>query len=393
MTDPKAPMGPSRLMPVALGLTALLAAAGVGLFAYAIRHQGAPADSGAMQRVVLGDKTCDPADLTLPAGRTVFEIENASDRTTEWEILDGVMVVAERENIAPGFRAQLTVRLKPGAYEITCGLLSNPRGRLVVEPSASSEAERAAPPLTAFIGPLSEYKVYLATQSAELVAATAALDAAVKAGDVGAAKAAWIAARQPWHRIEPVAGRLADLQGVIDPQSDYLAAREADPAFTGFHRLEYGLWAQGSTEGLAPVADRLVADVGTLAGRLRDLKLAPEDLAAAAAQQAGRLAEGQIAGGQDKWAAEDLQGFEASLDGIGKAAGLIGPLAAAAAPDVGKGYDDSLAAARAALAALKAPEGYPPYDRVDEEARKKLADAFGALAQAIGAMNPAIGLE
>jgi iron uptake system EfeUOB component EfeO/EfeM len=50
----------------------------------------------------------------------------------EWEILEGVMVVEEKENIAPGFVQKLKANLKAGQYDMTCGLLSNPKGKIVV---------------------------------------------------------------------------------------------------------------------------------------------------------------------------------------------------------------------------------------------------------------------
>ena len=71
--------------------------------------------------VTIAGKACDPNELTVPAGRRTFRIVNQSDRAVEWEILDGVMVVAERENIAPGITQTLTAKLVPGKYEITCG--------------------------------------------------------------------------------------------------------------------------------------------------------------------------------------------------------------------------------------------------------------------------------
>lgn len=383
---------PSRLMPVAVAGAALLALAGAGLFYYATQTAIAP-ESGDVHKVVVGQDSCEPADFTLPAGRQTFEIHNASDRPIEWEILDGVMVLEERENIAPGFHARLTGKLKPGTYEITCGLLSNPRGRLVVTPSQASEAERAAPPLTAFIGPLSEYKVYLVTQSMALSGAVAHLSEAIAAGDLAAARSAWLAARLPYKRIEPVIGRMADLENAINPLSDYLAGREADPAFTGFHRIEYGLWGQGSTEGLAPVAGQLVADVAVLKDRLRAIRLAPEDLAGGAARQAGHLASGQIPAGEDRWAGSDLPGIEAGLEGIAKGAALLAPLVREADPDVAARFEAQLNAAEAALAPLKRGAEYPAYAEVDSKARAGLAKAFADLDAAIAALNPAIGLD
>lgn len=393
MPDPVKPSAPSRLMPFAVAASALLVVAGAGLFYYATRTASGP-ERGNVHKVVVGQQSCDPMDFTLPAGRATFEIHNASDRPIEWEILDGVMVVEERENIAPGFHSLLTAKLKPGTFEITCGLLSNPRGTLTVTPSQSSETERAAPPLTAFIGPLSEFKVFLATQSSALVKETTRLSEAIAAGNVEEGKAAWLAARLPYKRMEAVTGRIADLENAIDPLSDYLEKREADPAFTGFHRIEYGLWHNGTADGLAPTGERLLADVTTLKDRLRGLKLAPEDLAGTAARQAERLATAQIAAGEDHWSGADLPDIEANLDGIAKSAGLLVPLVRESAPDVARTYEERLANARAALAATASePSGYPPYGNLDKAARDRLASAFADLGKAIAALNPAIGLE
>jgi iron uptake system component EfeO len=53
-------------------------------------------------KVTVNDKQCEPMKVTVKAGKTQF-IQNHSQKALEWEILKGVMVVEERENIAPGF--------------------------------------------------------------------------------------------------------------------------------------------------------------------------------------------------------------------------------------------------------------------------------------------------
>ncbi|MBS1165961.1 MAG: hypothetical protein H6R00_1986 [Proteobacteria bacterium] len=93
----------SRLITAALLGAGVLALAAGGAFYLASQKASRPVEAGAIA-VRVGDKTCEPMNLTVPAGRNVFEIENASNRPLEWEILDGVMVIEERENIAPGFR-------------------------------------------------------------------------------------------------------------------------------------------------------------------------------------------------------------------------------------------------------------------------------------------------
>lgn len=392
MSDSPKSSRPSRLIPWAVAGSATLAIAGGVLFWYATQTAPEP-ERGAIHKVVVGDRDCDPMDFTLPAGRTTFEIHNASTRPIEWEILDGVMVVEERENIAPGFHSLLSARLKPGTFQITCGLLSNPRGTLTVTPSVESEAERTAPPTTAFIGPLSEYKVWLGQQSQALVAETEALVAAIHAGDLAAAQAHYRAARLPYKRIEAVTGRIADLENAIDPLADYLENRESDPGFIGFHRVEYGLWVETDTAPLGGVADQLLADVTTLQARLRALRLHPEDLAGTTQRQADRLAEGQVRNGENRYAFTDPAEFEANLDGMEKAVQLLRPLVSDAAPDVATELDSRFAAARSALDALKTQDGWPSYDAVGTSAREDLAQAFRALGTAIAAVNPAIGLE
>jgi len=383
----------SRLITAApLGAGVLALAAG-GAFYLASQKASRPVEAGAIA-VRVGDKTCEPMNLTVPAGRNVFEIENASNRPLEWEILDGVMVIEERENIAPGFRSQLAARLKPGVYDITCGLLSNPRGKLTVTASAHSDAEKAKPPLKAFIGPLSEYKVYLALQSGQLIQATKALATAVEAGDLAAGRTAYGAARTAYRHVEAVSGRIADIENAIDPVAAYLAGREQDPAFTGFHRVEFGLWRQSVTTNLKPIADKLAADTIALRDRLKAVKFAPADLAGNAAREVRRLAEGPVISGDSLYAGDDLAEFVAAVDGIEKPVSLLLPLATESSPDVAKAVNDAFAAARAEIGRL-AGSGPAPvlYSEVPPDARKALSATFVALAGAIDRINPALGLE
>lgn len=384
------PMSPA-VTRAALAGAGLLVLLGLGAFWYAARG-GAPAPTEGEIAVTVTDTTCDPAELTVPAGKTTFRVHNASDRALEWEILDGVMVVAERENITPGLNSVLTERLRPGTYAITCGLLSNPRGKLTVLATAESEAAKARPETRAFIGPLSEYRVYLARRAGELVKATETLSERVAAGDLAGAREAWLAAREPWRRMAPVAGRVADLANGMDPLADYLAERTEDPGFTGFHRVEYGLWSQGSTDGLAPFAERLAADAASLRDRLRTLEVAPADLAGNAAALASRVAD-QATASQAPYSGADLAEFSADLDGISKSALLVDPLVAEADPAASAALHQSLDTARATLDGLRRDGAFPPYDEIDAAARARIAAAFAAVAAAADAFNPAIGLD
>ncbi len=73
-----------------------------GLFYYASKMAAAKLQANHDEVLVtIHPHSCEPNALTVPAGRASFRIVNRSDRAVEWEILDGVLVVEERENIAP----------------------------------------------------------------------------------------------------------------------------------------------------------------------------------------------------------------------------------------------------------------------------------------------------
>lgn len=389
-TGPSAPS--SKLMKLAVAGAAILAVAGAGAFYFASKNMKSGASDNAVV-VTIKDGACDPNAITVPAGRSTFKIINNSDRALEWEILDGVMVLEERENILPGFTQTMQAKLKAGDYEITCGLLSSPRGTLHVTPSAESEAEAARPPLVSFVGALAEFQVFLMSQTNNLVKATTALDAAIQSGDLDQARVLYQKARIPYKQIEPMADLFADLHNAIDPIADYLEKREQDPAFTGFHRIEYALYASNSLDGLAPVSAKLLADVTALKDRVRGLRIPPEQIAKGAARLMGSIADTKIANGEDHYSQTDLVDFEGNLAGTSRMMALLKPVAIQAAPAVVTDIETRLADANTTLAALRGADGYPSYDKVTKESRDLLAQKIRALADAIGKLNIAVGLE
>jgi len=387
MTPQSPSKGPWRL---AVGGAALLMVAGIILFALAIqRNQGAQT-SGAV-KVSVGAQACEPNALKVNAGKTVFEIHNTSERAVEWEILDGVMVVEERENILPGFTQTLTAQLQPGSYQMTCGLLTNPRGAIEVAAVAGAGASKEVND-KAFLGALSEYTVYLRLQAKALATSTQKLADAIGTGDLEQAKGLYLQSRLAYAKIVSIMLRFSDAEATISPVADFLEKREDDPAFIGFHRIEYGLFNKGSTNDLKPFADKLVADVNALNDRLRALKLSPADLAGNAGKLASRLAERQVPRGENLYAHSDLEEFDSDLAGLAKLALLLKPILSPVAADVASAIDTKLAAAQAELTKYRTGDSFPSYQTVDEKGRKALADAFSALSGEFAKVNGALGL-
>lgn len=387
---------PPRALKLAVAGSVVIMIAAGALFYYASQTamKKRAATNNAETVVTIHAHACEPNALTVPAGKNAFRIVNRSERAVEWEILDGVLVVEERENIAPGLSQVINANLQPGDYAITCGLLSNPRGTLHVTPTAESEANaKARPSMVAFIGPLSEYRVYLSMQSSALIKAVNALQEAIAAGDLNAAQAAYIPARTAYQRIAPAAQRLAELDNAINARADYYEKREQDPGFSGFHRIEYGLFEKHSVEGLTPIAQRLRTDVTTLKQQLLAQNMAPEQLAGNVARNMRSLADVRSNGEEERYSHSDLNGFIANLEGTRKVIDLLRPLLAKSANPLLEQIDAAAAALDSELNSLTTDTGVRPYDQVNAEQRKLVADKAKALADALDGIDEALGLS
>lgn len=387
---------PPRALKLAVAGSVVLMIAAGGLFYYASQTamKKRAANNNAETVVTIHAHACEPNALTVPAGKNAFRIVNRSERAVEWEILDGVLVIEERENIAPGLSQVINANLQPGDYAITCGLLSNPRGTLHVMPTAESEASaKARPSMVAFIGPLSEYRVYLSMQGSALIKAVNALQEAIAAGDLSAAQAAYLPARAAYQRIAPAAQRLAELDNAINARADYYEKREQDPGFSGFHRIEYALFDQHSLDGLTPIAQRLQTDVTTLKQQLLAQNMAPEQLAAVVARNMRSLAEIRSNGEEERYSHSDLDGFVANLEGTRKVIDLLRPLLTKSAKPLLEQIDAAAAALDTELNGLSTDSGMRPYDQVNAGQRKLIAEKAMALADALDGIDQALGLS
>ncbi|QQX56243.1 iron uptake system protein EfeO [Pseudomonas chlororaphis] len=389
------PPAPSALRWALAGSVMVMIAAG-GLFYYASQLAASKRQAHKDEiTVTIHPHSCEPNALSVPAGPASFRIVNRSDRAVEWEILDGVLVVEERENIAPGLSQVINARLQPGDYAITCGLLSNPRGTLHVTPTAESDAQaKARPSMVAFIGPLSEFRVYLSRQSMALIKAVSALEQAIQAGDLAQAQTLYLPARAAYQRLAPAAQRLGELDNSINARADYFEKREQDPGFVGFHRLEYALFQQRDLSGLAPIAQRLLSDVTTLKQQLLAQSLPPEQLVSLVARAQRSIAEVRASSGEEeRYSHSDLNGFAANLETTRKVVDLLRPLLAKPAAPLLAQIDSALGALDSQYGALRSAEGYASYDSVGADQRKRIADQAKVLADALDGIDPALGLS
>lgn len=371
-------------------LSFAFASAGI-LLAPAFADAAAPQGVTPEITIVIEDKGCQQMTLDVPAAKAVFLIKNQSKRAVEWEILQNNMVVEERENILPGFTSKLTATLAPGAYEMTCGLLSNPKGKLIAKAALPAEA----PVPEAGLGPvISAYKAYVAGEVTQLVAKTKRLAEAVKAGKLAEAQAAYAPAHLHYERIEPVAEVFDDLDKSMDSRAGDYEQQEKDSNFAGFHRLEYGLFAAKSANGLAAYADRLMANVLDLQGRVEKLAITPKILAGGAAELIEEVAAKKISGEEDRYSKTDLWDFQANVDGAQKIVALLRPEIAARDPNLIARIDNNFAKVDAGLAKYRELDGgFAAYDALKPEDQKALKGPITVLAEDLSKIRGTLGID
>jgi iron uptake system component EfeO len=237
------------------------------------------------------------------------------------------------------------------------------------------------------------YTTYVAEQVDLTIADTTTFTDAVRAGDLEAAKAAYAPSRQGWERIEPVAGLVEELDGAMDARVDDFEG-EDDPAFTGWHRLEYILWEQGTTDGAAEFADKLDADLQTLKTELAEIEIPPAALAVGSSELIEEVSTGKITGEEDRYSGTDLWDFAANVEGSEKAFELLTPALEEEDPDLVTGIQDQFAELDGQLAAYAdGTDGYKPYSALADADKTAMQTTLAELSENLSTMAGVLGLE
>ena len=153
------------------------------------------------------------------------------------------------------------------------------------------------------------YKPYAVKQIGAALAGGKDLQAAVKAGDVKAAQAAWIASRKGWETAEPITGEFfPKLDETIDAWPD---------AKQGYHAIEAALFSGKLDEIKAPV-DKLVADLSAFNTRLSapNFQFDPQRLLNGATKLAYEIGESKSKGGESPYSGTSLIDIQQNIDGV-----------------------------------------------------------------------------
>jgi len=366
---------PRRSLIHPLLLLALLVAS-AGLLA-ACGSDDDPGSSDAQQIAVeITDDGCSPTDLKAVSGPATFKVSNpSSDVNNEFEILDGALILGERENLVAGLSGDVSVNLDPGTYDVVCGNPGDrePTGKLVV--TGKKVAATDSPELSKAAD---QYAAYVIRQADILARRTAQFVAAVKAGDVAKAKALYETSRVPYEKIEPVAESFGDLDPAIDARENDVV--EGDP-WTGFHPLEKALWVTGLTAADSRIADQLLANIKKLQTRVQNNTYDPVQLANGAVELLNEVSQSKITGEEERYSHVDLTTFKANVDGAQEAFELLKPALVKSDPELADEVEQRFDDLYAALDKYQVKgEVYENYANLNQQQRRELSQKVDALA-------------
>jgi iron uptake system component EfeO len=366
----------SLLAPVAAGLAAT---------ALATVLTACSAGGGRPSNVIEVDTNgCGGAWSVPGPGWHTLQISNQGTQGGEIDLVDPAngAVYAEIENSGPGTVNPVTIDFGSGRYALVC-LFSdtNPLQGTTITVAGHAAGTPAVLPVT-YDDLLPLAKAYQAEEETALqvlARETAALDAAVRGGNLAQARRAWLTAHLQYETLGDAYDAFGNFDTEIDGRAD--ATGVTGPEWTGFFRLEYGLWHGQSLASLVPVADTLNKDAGELVTWWKTQQVPLADLGRRAHEVIENALEFQLTGHDDYGSGTTLASTAAAITASRVLLALLHPLLAPRDPGLPAVYT-GLSQLQSLLDKEQLPNGWwVPVSALPDAARQAIDAACGQLLQ------------
>ncbi|MGW0954923.1 iron uptake transporter permease EfeU [Streptomyces sp. NPDC002405] len=343
---------------------------------------GRPKPAGA-QTVAVSETECGKGFTAPEPGRQTFQMRNTGSKTSEVYLIDPATnaVYGEIEGLAPGTTRDLVATVAGGSYAWRCV----PTGGTAVTSKAvrvgGGAGATAVVPVSEqdLATPLKEYRQYVERGLATLVAQTGRLDADIQGGDLDAARTDWLTAHRTYSSLGAAYGTFEDFDKKINGRPDGLPGGVDDEDFTGFHRIEYGLWHGQSADRLKAPARQLAADVAGLRKAFPTQAFDPGDLPLRAHEILENTLQFELTGQADQGSGTELATADANLAGTRELLTVLKPLLTSRAPHLLPTVDADTARLGKLLDAAHHGNAWTPVNRLDAITRARLDGATGQL--------------
>ncbi|MFJ3246730.1 iron uptake transporter permease EfeU [Streptomyces sp. NPDC086782] len=343
---------------------------------------GRPKPAGA-RTVAVSETECGKGFTAPRPGRQTFQMRNTGSKTSEVYLIDPATnaVYGEIEGLAPGTTRDLVATVAGGSYAWRCV----PTGGTAVTSRAvrvgGGAGATAVVPVSEqdLTTPLKEYQQYVERGLATLVAQTGRLNADIQGGDLAAARTDWLTAHRTYSSLGAAYGTFEDFDRKVNGRPDGLPGGVDDKDFTGFHRIEYGLWHGQSADRLKAPAQQLAADAAGLLKAFPTQAFDPGDLPLRAHEILENTLQFELTGQADQGSGTELATADANLAGTQELLTVLEPLLTSRAPHLLPTVDADTARLRGLLDAAHHGNAWTPVNRLDALTRARLDGAAGQL--------------
>jgi iron uptake system component EfeO len=364
----------------------MLAVLGAAALAASVVSGCAGAAPSPASRISFNANSCGTGWTHPVAGPQTLHLYNGATAGAEVDLIDPASgaIYAEADDIGPGTTAPLQVDLGAGRYAFRCLIEDNDAiTGTVVTIAGHVRGDPAVQPVTSddLIGPAQRYQAYVTQGLRTLAGQVTSLDAAVRRGDLAAARRAWLPAHLTYERLGAAYGTFGDLDDAIDGRATGLVGGVASPQFTGFYRLESGLWHGQTAAELTGPASALLHDVLTLQREWPAEEVSLLDIGLRTHEILENALQFQLTGEDDYGSGTTLATVTANITGTEELLTVLRPLLVPRYPGLPQVYAGLAGLQRLLQAQHHADGSWTPAGRLPMTAREQIDAATGQLLQ------------
>src|ERR1700733_2353739 len=261
---------------------------------------------GGSNTISFNSASCGGTWTLAKPGWHTFELYNANDVGGEIDLSDPKTsgIYAEVAQFGPGTTQTMSLDVGSGRYAFRCLFEdTDPMTGPAVTVPGHVKGFTATAPVTnnELVGPAKEHQVYAA-----------------------AARRDWLPAHLTYETLGAAYDAFGNFDDEIDGRADALGVSK--PQWTGFYRLEYGLWHGQSAAELTPYASKLVADVRSLLATWPTMEIPLIDIGLRTHEILENALEFQLTGHDDYGSGTTLATTLANIQGTRELLSLLHPL-------------------------------------------------------------------
>ena len=309
--------------------------------------------------IAITEKACGTGWSSPTSGSQSFVVRNNGANTAEVYLINPTSnaVYGEDPDVTPGSTETMNVNLGTGAYVFRCSFVDGTvLNSSTYHVSGAGPAQAGVAPVTEqdMEAPVYQYRGYIQDSLPTLLAAAERLDADLEAGNLAQARTDWLPAHLDYERLGAAYGTFEDFDAEINGSASGLAQGTATKNWTGFFRIEYGLWHGQSGAVLGPLGDTLVTDIKGLIKAFPGQTTPANDLPLRTHEILENALQFQLTGIQDYGSGTTLATLYANTQGTQQVLATISDLIQARDPSLLTAIDTGLATVQQDLTALHA---------------------------------------